>query len=220
VSFAIEPGERVALVGPSGAGKTTIADLLLGFIRPSSGTILVNGRELGSIRRADWLRHVAYVPQFPHLFYGTISDNIRFGAPGGREKVEEASRNAAAHAFISRLPAGYDTLIGEGGMKLSGGEAQRIAIARAFFKDAPLVILDEATAGLDPETETLVRQALSRLLAGRTAIIIAHRLSTACQADRILVLDGGKVAEAGTHQELLARQGLYFRLAGAYRGTV
>ncbi len=218
VTFSIGMGECVALVGPSGAGKSTVADLLLGFIRPDSGAVTVNGRDLGGLQPVEWLAHVACVPQFPHLFAATVADNIGFGAPGGREAVEAAARAAGAHDFIVRLPAGYDTVIGEGGLGLSGGEAQRIALARAFFKDAPLVLLDEPASGLDPGNEALVRAALERLAAGRTVLVIAHRLSTACRADRIIVLSGGRIAEEGRHADLLAAGGAYRWLAAAYRG--
>jgi len=219
VSFTVAAGERVALVGPSGAGKTTVVDLLLTFIRPTAGTITVNGRNLSGVSRSDWLAQVAYLPQFPHLFYGTVADNIKFGLPGSQAKVEEAARAAGADEFISHLPRGYDTVIGEGGRGLSGGEAQRIAIARAFYRKAPLLILDEATTGLDPRSEATVREALRRLMTGRTVIIIAHRLSTACQADRILVIDQGEIVQAGNHNELVAVEGLYRRLLTAYRGA-
>jgi ATP-binding cassette subfamily C protein CydD len=219
VSFTIPAGKRVALVGPSGAGKTTVVNLLLGFAAPSRGMIRVNGQELGRIRREDWLRRVAYIPQFPHLFAGTVADNIRQGGEGTLAEMATAAVAAEAHAFISRLPQGYDTPIGEGGLALSGGEAQRIAIARAFFRQAPLVVLDEATSGLDPRTEKTVQAGLDRLLAGRTALVVAHRLTTVYQADLIIVLDEGRVVEQGRHDDLMARQGVYSRLVGAYRGT-
>lgn len=218
VSFGIAPGERLALVGPSGAGKTTLVDLLLDFIRPTAGVITVNGRDLSTITRADWLGHVAYLPQQPHLFHGTVADNIRFSLPGSPAEVEEAARAAGAHEFISRLAQGYDTVIGEGGQGLSGGEGQRIAIARAFYKKAPVLILDEAATGLDPQSEAVVREALSKLMTGRTVLVIAHRLSTACEADRILVVDEGAIVQAGRHDELVAADGLYRRLVTAYRG--
>lgn len=219
VSFTIPAGGRLALVGPSGAGKTTVVNLLLGFVAPARGSIRVNGRELRDIRRQDWLRQVAYIPQFPHIIAGTVADNIRFGAGGPAASLAAAAAAAEAHEFISRLPQGYETRIGEGGMSLSGGEIQRIAIARAFFRQASLVILDEATSALDPRTEKAVQAALSRLLAGRTVLTVAHRLSTARAADRIVVLDGGRVAEQGRHGELAAGTGLYSRLIAAYRGA-
>jgi len=219
VSFSVGPGECLALVGPSGAGKSTITDLLLGFIEPSGGSISVNGQALTGLNRQEWLKHVAYVPQFPYLFPGTVADNISFGMAGTQAAVEIAARDAGAHEFISLLPQGYATLIGEGSRSLSGGEVQRIAIARAFFKNAPLLILDEATTGLDPQNEATVREAFFRLMADKTVVVIAHRLSTACRADRILVLEQGMVAQIGSHQELIVKQGLYSRLATAYRGA-
>ena len=218
VSFTIGAGERVALVGATGAGKTTIAGLLLRFIDHSAGRILVNGHELTRIDREGWLANVAYVPQNPHLFSGTVADNIAFGQSVSREAIEAAAAQAQAHGFISQLPQGYDTVVGEGGRSLSGGERQRLAIARALLRGSPFVILDEATANLDPHTEELIGQALDKLLAGRTALIIAHRLTTVRKADRILVLKAGRVAEMGTHDELINRQGEYFQLATAFRG--
>ena len=218
VSFTIKPGERVAVVGATGAGKTTIAGLLLRFIDHGTGQILVNGCDLTSLDRAGWLAHVAYVPQNPHLFSGTVADNIAFGQAVSRAAIAAAARQAQAQAFISQLPQGYDTVVGEGGRSLSGGERQRIAIARAVLRGSPFVILDEATANLDPQTEELIGQALDKLLAGRTALIIAHRLTTVRKADRIVVLKAGQVVETGTHAELIRRQGEYFRLATAFRG--
>ncbi|MDR3563212.1 MAG: thiol reductant ABC exporter subunit CydD [Negativicutes bacterium] len=220
LTFSVRPGERLALVGPSGAGKSTILDLLLGFIQPAGGSITVNGQDLQSLTLSEWRSQVAYVPQFPHLFFGTVADNISFGLADGQERVEEAARSAGAHEFICRLPSGYQTVIGEGGRALSGGESQRIAIARAFFKNAPLLLLDEATTGLDPGNEALIGDALTRLMTGKTVIVVAHRLSTACQADRILVLDAGQVVETGSHQDLFTGQGLYHQMITAYRGSV
>ncbi|MBP1765054.1 MAG: transporter, CydDC cysteine exporter (CydDC-E) family, permease/ATP-binding protein CydD [Firmicutes bacterium] len=219
ISFQIAAGERIALVGPSGAGKSSIVDLLLGFIAVDGGKISINGQDLQATNRTDWLSHVAYVPQFPHLFQGTVGENIRFGLAGGTEKVEEAARQAGAHEFITRLPNGYDTLIGEGGAGLSGGEKQRIAIARAFYRQAPFLILDEAMAALDPYNEEIIKGAILRLMAGKTVLTIAHRLSTASRADRILVLDQGKIVETGSHADLSEKQGLYYRMTAAYRGS-
>ena len=219
LSFDIAPGEKVALVGPSGAGKSTAAYLLLRFIEPERGTITVGGRPLDGLSPAAWREQVAWVPQEPYLFYGTIADNFRLARPDASlDEVAWAARQAHAHAFIEALPQGYDTIIGERGARLSGGEAQRIALARAFLKDAPLLILDEATANLDPEIEAQVQEAMERLLEGRTALVIAHRLSTVYRADRILVMDTGRIVEQGTHADLLQRGGLYCRLVGAYSG--
>jgi ATP-binding cassette subfamily C protein CydD len=219
LSFEVGHGEKVALVGPSGAGKSTVAYLLLRFDEPDRGTITVDGRPLGEIPIAAWREQVAWVSQSPYLFHGTVADNIRLGRPGATpDEVAWAARQARAHAFVEALPQGYDTPIGERGARLSGGEAQRIALARAFLKDAPLLILDEATANLDPEVEALVQEAMARLLRGRTALIIAHRLSTVTRADRTVVMDGGRVVQQGSHERLLRQDGLYRRLVGAYGG--
>lgn len=219
VSFSLKPGERVALVGASGSGKSTVASLLIGFIRPDQGNIYVNGLSLEEISRKDWLANLAVVPQAPHLFYRSVEENIRLGREwAGREEVEAAAKAAGAHGFISQLPQGYDTLIGQGGHELSGGEAKRIALARAFIQQAPLLLLDEATAGLDVYRESEVEEAVERLMEGRTVLMIAHRLSTVRKAHRVLVMDGGQIVEEGTHEELISRQGAYFELLTAYRG--
>ena len=216
LDLEIAPGEKVALVGPSGAGKSTVAYLLLRFLEPQSGTIRVAGRALHDLDAAAWRQRLAWVPQDPFLFQGTVADNIRLGRPDAPfERVRWAARQAQAQAFIEALPQGYDTPLGERGFRLSGGEAQRIALARAFLKDAPLLILDEATANLDPEVEDLVQGAIERLLQGRTALIIAHRLGTVRHADRIVVLGEGRVLQQGTHDSLLRQGGLYQRLVGA-----
>jgi ATP-binding cassette subfamily C protein CydD len=221
LSFKIAPGEKVALVGPSGAGKSTVARLLLRFLEPDRGTIDVNGQPLQELSPAAWRRQVAWVPQTPYLFYGTVAANIRLGRPQATfDEVAWAASQAHADAFIDALPQGYDTLIGERGARLSGGQVQRLALARAFLKDAPLLLLDEATANLDPEIEDLVQAALNRLLRNRTALIVAHRLSTVYRADRILVMDAGQVVEEGTHKALMADDGLYRRLVGAYVGAM
>jgi thiol reductant ABC exporter CydD subunit len=217
LSFDLPHGEQVALVGPSGAGKSTVAYLLLRFIEPDRGSITVGGRSLHELSPASWREQVAWVPQNPYLFHGTVAENIHLAHPdASRDQVERAARQASAHGFVEALPQGYDTVIGERGARLSGGEAQRIALARAFLKDAPLLILDEATANLDPEIEALVQEAMARLLPGRTALIIAHRLSTVYRASRIVVVDQGRLTEEGTHTGLMQQGGLYRRLVGAY----
>lgn len=219
-SFHIAPGERVALVGPSGAGKSTVLNLLLGFLRPQAGEVLINDQPLSRMPQAQWLQRVAWVPQRPRLFHGTVAENIRLGRPDAdMAAVREAARQAHADAFIDQLPQGFDTAIGEGGQGLSGGQIQRIALARAFLKDAPLVILDEPTASLDPQSEALVQAAIERLAAGRTLVVVAHRLATVRHSDRIIVLEGGRLAESGNHAQLLAADGLYARLTAAYGGN-
>lgn len=220
VSFEIRPGETVALVGPSGAGKSTIAALLLRFVEPGQGTITVNGEPLAGIPAGAWREYLAWVPQRPTLFDDSAAANIRLARPDATlDEVIEAAKLAHAHEFISALPQGYDTPLGERGARLSGGQAQRIALARAFLRDAPLVLLDEATARLDPANEALIRAAMARLLEGRTALVIAHRLNTVTRADRIVVLEGGRIAQMGTHTDLLAASGLYRRLVGVYGGA-
>ncbi|MFN2242711.1 MAG: thiol reductant ABC exporter subunit CydD, partial [Anaerolineae bacterium] len=217
LSFDLPHGESVVLVGPSGAGKSTAAYLLLRFIEPDRGTITVGGRPLRALSAAAWREQVAWVPQEPYLFHGTVAENIRLARPDASlDEVARAARQASADGFIEALPQGYDSLVGERGARFSGGEAQRIALARAFLKDAPLLILDEATANLDPEIEALVQEAMARLLSGRTALIIAHRLSTVYRASRIVVLDRGRLAEEGTHAGLMRKGGLYRQLVGAY----
>ncbi|TWH46794.1 ATP-binding cassette subfamily C protein CydD [Sporomusa sp. KB1] len=216
VSFTLMAGQHLAVVGPSGAGKSTLAALLLNFLSPAAGEILVNGLVLRTVCASDWLQQVAFVPQRPHLFQGSAADNIRLARPDASlAEVVAAAKAAGAHDFIMRLPSGYDTPVGEGGQGISGGERQRIAIARAFLQNAPLVILDEAVKGLDVKSQVALDTALSRLLAGRTAIIIAHRITTVRQADKIMVLNAGQIAETGTHAELLAKNGIYSRLVAA-----
>ena len=213
VGFDIAPGERVALVGPSGAGKTTVASLLLGFVRPTQGRILIDGQDLNDLDLDAWRRRLAWVPQNPRLFAGSIRDNIRLGQQdAGDAAVRTAARQAFAAEFIEALPGGYDTPVGERGAGLSGGQIQRIALARAFLRDARLVVLDEATASLDPASEAAVQQAVDALSVGRSMLVIAHRLSTVREADRILVIDGGRIVEQGSHAELTARDGPYRRM--------
>jgi ATP-binding cassette subfamily C protein CydD len=197
VSFSVAPGEQVALIGPSGSGKSTLFDLLLKFIRPECGEILIDGRRLSSLATEQWRNCIAYVPQFPHLFQGTLRDNISFGAVAAPGQVEQAATRAGLESWIAQLPAGYDTVIGEGGCGMSGGEAKRIAIARAFFRDAPLLLLDEAMTSLDPRNENAIQQEIHELKKNRTVLVIAHRPSTARNADRILALHNGHLIEAG-----------------------
>ncbi|HEX5851012.1 MAG TPA: ATP-binding cassette domain-containing protein, partial [Rubrobacter sp.] len=216
VSMTLPVGSITALVGRSGAGKSTLVNLLLRFLEPGSGTITANGLPIAGLPVDAWRENVALVPQRPHLFHGSVLENILVARPdASREEVERAAELAGAAAFVRELPQGYETGIGERGARLSGGEAQRIAIARAFLKDAPLLIMDEATSGLDPESEQSIRRAMERLVRGRTTLVVAHRLNTVRNADRIHVLDGGHVVESGTHAALLANGGVYARLVGA-----
>jgi subfamily B ATP-binding cassette protein MsbA len=213
IDLSCAPGEVVALVGPSGAGKTTLVSLLPRFWDVDRGSVRLDGIDVRSLRLADLRGAIAIVPQDPALFSGSIRENIAYARPGASiEEVEAAAVGAHAHEFIDRLPQGYDTLVGERGVKLSGGQRQRVAIARAILKNPAVLILDEATSNLDTESERLIEDALGKLLVGRTTLIIAHRLSTVRRADRLLVMDRGRVVEEGTHAELLELGGLYARL--------
>lgn len=213
-SLAIRPGETLALVGPSGAGKSTLFDLLLRFYDPQEGRILLDGYPIEHLEPNDLRRCFALVPQTPALFYGTVEDNLRYGKlAASQDELEAAARAAHAHEFIIRLPQGYRTHLGEAGIGLSGGQRQRLAIARALLVDAPVLLLDEATSALDAESEHLIQQALPRLMKGRTTLVIAHRLATVRNADRIAVIERGRLVAVGSHAELMVDNPLYARLA-------
>jgi subfamily B ATP-binding cassette protein MsbA len=214
VSLTVAPGETVALVGPSGGGKSTLLSLLPRFYDVTAGAVTVNGRDIRELKLHDLRSRIALVTQEPFLFDDTLAANIAYGRPGAsRAEIEAAAAAAAAHDFITALPEGYATRAGEAGLRLSGGQRQRIAIARAFLKDAPILLLDEATSALDTESEALVQAALERLMQGRATLMIAHRLSTVRNADRIHVIEAGRVVETGTHAQLVKLGGLYSRLA-------
>jgi subfamily B ATP-binding cassette protein MsbA len=218
VSFAIEPGEVVALVGHSGAGKSTLVDLLLRFYTPQEGTIRIDGYDLNRVQLESLRQQIGVVPQQTVLFVGTVAENIAYGKPDASlAEIEAAARAAHAHEFIERLPEGYQTLIGDKGVRLSGGESQRIAIARALLRNPRILILDEATAALDPVSERMIQQVIEEGRGERTTLIIAHRWTTVQCADRVLVLHRGELVEQGTHAELLARNGYYARLYHAAR---
>jgi ATP-binding cassette subfamily C protein CydD len=221
VSFDIQPGKKIALVGPSGAGKSTVAQLLLRFIEAERGTIFIDDVPIERIPPQEWRKHIAWVPEHPYLFHATVAENIRLGCPSAPlADVIEAAQLARAHAFIQEMPQEYDTMIGERGLNLSGGEAQRISLARAFLKNAPLLILDEATSYLDAENQAAVLEAITRLEQGRTVLIIAHRLSTVCNADQIIVMDTGRVVAKGTHDALVQQSDTYRQLVGAYGRSI
>ena len=214
LDFKIKPGETVAFVGPSGAGKSTIFQLLLRFYDPISGFVKVDGIDLKQLSRETFRKNIAVVPQDPIIFAMSAIENIRFGRPDASdEDVISAAKAASAHDFITNLPSSYQTFVGERGVMLSGGQKQRIAIARAILRDAPILLLDEATSALDSENELAVKTAVEALSKNRTTLVVAHRLATVKKADRIIVLNHGKVVATGTHEELLANGGLYARLA-------
>jgi len=225
LSFSVEPGQIVALVGPSGAGKSTVLQALAGFVQPERGQLRVGDLPLAALDLAAWRQGIAWAPQHPHLFHGSVADNIRLARPEAtREEVIAAAQAAHADAFIAALPQGYATRLGEGGAGLSGGQRQRLALARVFLRDAPLLLLDEITANLDQESQTLMLAALQRLLhtrraadgKARTVLLAAHRLELAYTADQIVVLEAGRAVQSGSHAQLLAQDGLYRRLVLAY----
>jgi ATP-binding cassette subfamily B protein len=210
MSFVAEPGKLTALVGPSGGGKSTVFNLIMRFYTRESGKIVIDEQDIGQVSRRSLREHIAYVGQDVFLFRGTIRENIAFGKPGASEdEIVAAAKAAYAHDFIMSFPRGYDASVGEHGLQLSGGQRQRIAIARALIKNAPIILLDEATAALDSESELQVREAMEHLFQGRTTLAIAHRLHTVSHADRIYVVENGRVSESGRHDDLLRRDGRY-----------
>ena len=211
--LTIKPKEKIALVGSSGAGKSTIVKLLMRFYDVTSGHILIDGQDIARVKQDSLRSQIAFVPQDPILFHRTLMENLRYGRrDASDEEVIEAAKKAKCHDFIQGLADGYDTFVGERGIKLSGGERQRVAIARAILKNAPILVLDEATSSLDSESEYLIQEALRELMKGKTVMVIAHRLSTIMQMDRIVVVEDGRVVDQGTHQELMSRAGMYQKL--------
>lgn len=220
ISLTIPQGQTVALVGKTGAGKSSVAHLLLRFVEPDAGVISVGGLQITTVSADAWRSQIAWVPQNPHLFHGSVAENLRLARPHATQaELIAASQAAHAHDFIQALPQGYDTAIGEQGVRLSGGQRQRLAIARAYLKDAPFLILDEATANLDADSEALVCDSLVRLTQGRTVLIISHRLHMVADADEIVLLENGRILEHGNHQTLLAQRGPYHALTQAYAGS-
>jgi subfamily B ATP-binding cassette protein MsbA len=219
VTFEAHAGEVVALVGPSGGGKSTLIDLIARFYDPDAGTVSVDGRDVRTVTRRSLLASLAIVTQEPFLFNDTVLENVRYGRPtASRDEVVAACRAANIHEAVSALPNGYDTVVGERGATLSGGQRQRLTIARALLKDPRILLLDEATSALDSESERVVQEALERLMRGRTTLVVAHRLSTVMGATRIVVLDRGQVVEEGRHEDLVARGGLYQKLHALQSG--
>jgi ATP-binding cassette subfamily B protein len=216
VSFEVEPGEMIGLVGPSGGGKTTVTNLIARFYDVTAGRVLIDGVDVRELENGHYRRQIGMVLQEPYLFFGSVMENIRYGHPeASPEQVIEAAKAANAHDFVVKLPQGYDTIVGERGQNLSGGERQRVSIARAILHDPRILILDEATSAVDTETERKIQEAMDRLVAGRTVFAIAHRLSTLHKASRLFVMKDGRLAEAGTHEELLSRpDSVYARLHG------
>ncbi len=221
ITFEVEGGDTLALVGPTGAGKSTVLKLLLRMYDVNEGAIRIDGTDLRDVSLPSIRRNIGYVSQNTFLFYGTVKENIEYGTfDASDEEIEEAAKAAEAHDFISNLPDGYDTKVGERGVKLSGGQRQRISIARAILKDPEILILDEATSDVDTETEMLIQRSLDKLTEDRTTFAIAHRLSTIKDADKIVVLEGGKIVERGRHDQLIAKDGLYAHLWGVQAGEI